>query len=118
VLLISVFVGGRSAPPPGLIDVKDHRRLMTPDLNFSASSARLSQASGESGDTASHSFIWRPFGSIALALAKAGLNRSGERTHSGHEVFNGRAEVGTDVLRPGFLEGSDFLEDRIWVARK
>src|SRR5260370_36195137 len=49
---------------------------------------------------------------------KAGHDFSGEGTHSRREVFNGRAEVGTDVLRPSFLERSDFRKDRLRVANE
>src|SRR5260370_26549013 len=52
------------------------------------------------------------------ALTEGGHDFSGEGAHPGHEVFNGRAEVGADVLRASLLESRDFREDGVWVADK
>src|SRR5438132_9867101 len=53
---------------------------------------------------------------MLAALAQCRHDFSREGSHPGHEVFNGRAEVGADVLRPGLLEGVDFREDGLRVA--
>src|SRR5260370_29561317 len=49
---------------------------------------------------------------------KARHDFSGEGTHPRHKIFNGGAEVGTDVLRPSFLERSDLRKDRLRVANE